>query len=66
MIHKIFDVSFGNGENLYYICDMLNFKLEFMENITKNYNFYVLVSDDDPENIRYVGTTSKKINERFS
>lgn len=31
----------------------------------KIYNFYVLVSDDDPENVRYVGTTTKKIVERL-
>lgn len=32
----------------------------------KIYNFYVLVSDDDPKNVRYVGTTTKKVTERFS
>lgn len=37
-----------------------------MNNNCKNYKFYVLSSNDDPENIRYVGVTTKKINERFS
>lgn len=32
----------------------------------KKYQFYVLFSEEDPENIRYVGVTTKQINERFS
>lgn len=35
-----------------------------MEN--KIYNFYVLFDEQNPEDIRYVGTTTKKINERFA
>lgn len=35
-----------------------------MEN--KKFQFYVLSSSEDPENIRYVGVTTKQINERFS
>ena len=35
-----------------------------MEN--KKFQFYVLSSSEDPENVRYVGVTTKKINERFS
>ena len=35
-----------------------------MEN--KIYHFYVLKSDLDPEQIRYVGVTSTTINKRFS
>ena len=30
------------------------------------YHFYVLTSSDDPTNIRYVGTTTKTIKQRFS
>jgi predicted GIY-YIG superfamily endonuclease len=37
-----------------------------MQNNSKIYNFYVLTSEDDPENIRYVGVTTKKVTERFS
>lgn len=53
-----------------YIClYMFNFKYKFMEETlqtSKNYSFYVLVSEDDPENIRYVGVTTRTVNARFS
>lgn len=38
-----------------------------MQNLLQNkYHIYVLSSSEDPENIRYVGVTSKKVSERFS
>lgn len=32
----------------------------------KIYSFYVLVSEDEPENIKYVGTTTRTLKHRFS
>ena len=32
----------------------------------KIYKIYVLSASDAPEKIRYVGVTTKKVNERFS
>lgn len=32
----------------------------------KIYNFYVLFDENDEESIRYVGTTCRKISQRFS
>lgn len=33
---------------------------------TKNYSFYILKSDIEPEKIRYVGVTSNSISRRFT
>lgn len=32
----------------------------------KVYHFYVLFEESDPDNIKYVGVTTRKIEERFS
>lgn len=51
---------------IYYIFTIVIIKhLIIMEN-KKIYNFYVLFDESCPEKIRYVGTTTKKIEERFS
>lgn len=36
-----------------------------MENSEKIYSFYTLSSEDNIEDIRYIGTTSRTVEERF-
>jgi hypothetical protein len=57
---------FGNGGNLYSFALSIILNFNLMQNTSKIYNFYVLVSENDPENVRYVGVTTKKVKERFN